>query len=361
MENFIQNLCERVKSAVAANTPLAIHGGRSKSFYGGARVGDALDMRDYNGIIDYQPRELVLTVRAGTSLAAIEAVMDQEQQMLAFEPPRFGDGNTALATIGGTVAAGLSGPRRPYVGAVRDFVLGARVVNGNGDDLRFGGRVIKNVAGYDVSRLMAGAMGTLGILTDLSFKVLPKPSAEVTLQFDFDEATAIQRFNEWAGQPLPLSGATWYDGVATLRLSGAVAGVAAAKSKLGGDVMDAVAAPKFWQSLRDQRHVFFNTTAPLWRLSVPQTTPPLAAKSPQLIEWGGGVRWLAGATDAGSLREIAAKVGGHATLFRDGEAGGYKAGGVFHPLPDKLAAIHRNLKAAFDPHNILNRGRLDNF
>ncbi len=357
METFIQNLCERVKAAASANTPLAIHGGNTKSFYGGAIVGDALDMRDYHGIIDYQPRELVLTVRAGTPLAAIKAVMDQERQMLAFEPPLFGEGNMTMATIGGTVAAGLSGPRRPYVGAVRDFVLGARVVNGNGADLRFGGRVIKNVAGYDVSRLMVGAMGTLGILTDLSLKVLPKPSAELTMQFDIDEATAIQKFNQWAGLPLPLSGATWHEGVATLRLSGATAAVAAAKSKLGGEVIDVVAAQKFWQSLRDQQHTFFDSARPLWRLSVPQTAPPLAATLAQLIEWGGGVRWMVGETNAAALRKMAAKVGGHAILFR----GNDKTGGVFHPLPPKLAEIHRNLKNAFDPQNILNRGRLDNF
>ncbi|MEI6738094.1 MAG: FAD-binding protein, partial [Pseudomonadota bacterium] len=191
METFIHSLGERVKSAAATQTPLAVHGGNTKSFYGGAIVGEAVDMRPYAGIIDYQPRELVLTVRAGTSLADIEVVMNGEHQILAFEPPHFGDGATRFDTIGGTVATGLSGPRRPYVGAVRDFVLGARIINGKGEDLRFGGRVIKNVAGYDVSRLMTGAMGTLGILTDLSFKVLPKPAAETTLQFAFDEATAI--------------------------------------------------------------------------------------------------------------------------------------------------------------------------
>jgi glycolate oxidase FAD binding subunit len=353
MENFIQSLCERVKTAASAKTPLSIHGGQTKSFYGGAIIGDAVDMRPYQGIIDYEPRELVLTVRAGTTLAEIETVMAKEQQMLAFEPPHYAAG----ATIGGTVATGLSGPRRPYSGAVRDFVLGARVVSGNGEDLHFGGRVIKNVAGYDVSRLMTGAMGTLGILTDLSFKVLPKPAAELTLQFQFDEATAIQRFNEWSGQPLPISATTWHDGTARLRLSGAIAAVAAAKSKLGGETLADDLAAEFWRGLRDQTYGAFQTSLPLWRLSVPQTTKPLALAAPQLIEWGGALRWLAADVDAAALRQTIAAVGGHATLFRAAT----KTVPVFHPLSGKLADIHQNLKNAFDPANILNRGRLDNF
>ncbi len=353
MESFIQSVQKTVRAAAGSNTPLAIHGGNTKAFYGGAVVGDALDMRAYCGIIAYEPRELVLTVRAGTTLAEIDAVMQQEQQMLAFEPPQFSGG----ATIGGTVAAGLSGPRRPYAGAVRDFVLGARVVNGVGEDLRFGGRVIKNVAGYDVSRLMTGALGTLGILTDLSFKVLPKPAAEATLQFAFDEGTAIRCFNEWSGKPLPISGASWHNGIATLRLSGAAAGVAAAREKLGGDMLDPDTALVFWRGLRDHQQAFFQTTSTIWRISLPSTTAPILQNMPQLIEWGGALRWVAGETDAKTLRETIAAAGGHVTLFR----GHAKGAGVFHPLGGKLAEIHRNLKAAFDPHHILNRGRLDNF
>jgi glycolate oxidase FAD binding subunit len=353
MENFIQSVSERVKTAAANKIPLAIHGGNSKSFYGAAIVGEALDMRGYAGIIDYQPRELVLTVRAGTKLFDIEAAMREANQMLPFEPPHF----TQDATIGGTVAAGLSGPRRAYAGAVRDFVLGARVINGRGEDLRFGGRVIKNVAGYDVSRLMTGAMGTLGILTDLSFKVLPMPAAEITLQFSFDEATAIQRFNEWAGKPLPISASAWFDGVATLRLSGAVAGVAAAKAKLGGEEISSSEAKQFWQQLRDHQHDFFASSKPMWRLSVPATTKPIFTDTAQLIEWGGALRWLATEIDAEPLRATVASVGGHATLFRATT----KNTTVFHPLPAKLAEIHRHLKNAFDPADILNRGRLDNF
>ena len=346
----------RIKQARASNTPLAIHGGNTKAFYGGAIAGDPLDVRPYAGIIEYEPKELVLTVRAGTTLAEIETAMDNASQMLPFEPPHYADGST----IGGTVATGLSGPRRPYTGAVRDFVLGARIIDGKGDDLRFGGRVIKNVAGYDVSRLMSGAMGTLGVLLDLSFKVLPKPVQDITLRYEFDEATAIRQFNEWAGKPLPISATSWHEGVAMLRLSGAGAGVKAAREKLGGDIVADDTATTFWRALRDQRDqcgAFFSSTEPLWRLSVPPTSPPLQLGMPQWIEWGGGLRWHRGPADVSLLRTKVAAAGGHVTLFRYGD----KSVGVFNPLQPALGKIHRDLKAAFDPANILNRGRMDNF
>jgi glycolate oxidase FAD binding subunit len=362
MDAFISHLQDHIRTAHANATPLVIRGGGTKSFYGAPSVGESIDTRGYAGIIDYQPRELVLTVRAGTPLAEIETLMEREGQILPFEPPHFASG----ATIGGTVAAGLSGPRRAYAGAVRDFVLGTRIINGKGEDLHFGGRVIKNVAGYDVSRLMVGALGTLGVLLDLSFKVLPKPVSEVTLRFFMDEATAIQRFNEWAGQPLPLSASCWHDGVATLRLSGTNAGVAAAVQKLGGETVPMTEATEFWASLRDHRLAYFlPTEKPLWRLSVPATTPPLALVpgATQVIEWGGALRWLAADVDAQVLREQIQRVGGHATLMRPplstiSSARGFHP--VFHPISGKLAELNTNLKRAFDPANILNRGRLDN-
>ena len=352
MEEIVSSLSARIKEAMASNAPLAVRGGNTKAFYGGAIVGDTLDVRPYAGIIEYEPKELVLTVRAGTTLADIESAMDSAAQMLPFEPPHYAAGST----IGGSVAANLSGPRRPYTGAVRDFVLGTRILSGTGDDLRFGGRVIKNVAGYDVSRLMAGAMGTLGVLLDLSFKVLPKPSADLTLRYAFDEATAIRQFNEWAGKPLPISATSWYQGVAMLRLSGAAAGVKAARQKLGGEVIADDVAFQFWRALRDQHDAFFQSAEPLWRVSVPPTTSPLQLAMPQWIEWGGGLRWLCGAADAAKLRAKVAAAGGHVTLFRNGD----KSAGVFHPLQPALVKIHRDLKAAFDPENILNRGRMDN-
>ncbi len=356
MENFIQITIERIRSAQSGKRPLAIHGGNSKAFHGGKIAGEALDMRPYAGIIDYEPKELVLTVRAGTTLVEIETAMAKQNQMLPFEPPYFAEGTT----IGGTVATGLSGPRRPYTGAVRDFVLGTRIISGKGEDLRFGGRVIKNVAGYDVSRLMTGAMGTLGVLLDLSFKVLPKPTEEMTLRYQMDEATAIQRFNEWAGRPLPISATSWHDGVAMLRLSGAAAGVRAAREKLGGEVVAESPAREFWGNLRDHRAEFFGGTEPLWRLSVPSTRAPLQLDLPQWIEWGGALRWVRGADGVEGAKALRASVeaaGGHATLFRHGD----KSVGVFHPLQPVLARVHRNLKAAFDPENILNPGRMDNF
>ena len=225
-DTFIADICERIKDAGARGTPLRVRAGGSKDFYGGALTGEPLDMSAYSGIVAYEPKELVLTVRAGTPLAEVEATLARDRQMLPFEPPHFGDAaGNARATIGGTVAAGLSGPRRAYAGAVRDFVLGARIVNGKGEDLAFGGRVIKNVAGYDVSRLMAGALGTLGVLTEISFKVLPQPAAETTLVFEMDEASAIAQANRWAGQPLPLSATAWEAGTLRVRLSGAESAV----------------------------------------------------------------------------------------------------------------------------------------
>ena len=369
MQAFISDLSDRLKEHTAKRRPLVIHGGNTKAFYGGAAnntsngatSSPSLDMRSYSGIIEYEAKELVLTVRAGTTLAEIEAAMDAENQMLPFEPPRYGENAASLATIGGTVAAGLSGPRRAYAGSVRDFVLGTRIMNGKGENLNFGGRVIKNVAGYDVSRLMTGAMGTLGVLLDLSFKVLPKPAAEITLRFEMNEAIAILRMNEWAGKPLPLSATSWFENCLMVRLSGAIAGVKAAQNKIGGESLESEAGHGFWADCRDQRGVFFENNLrahePLWRLSVPATTPPLQLGLPQLMEWGGALRWISGAADAASLRARVAAVGGHVTLFR----GGDKSVGVFHPLQATLLPIHRSLKAAFDPADILNRGRMDNF
>ncbi len=349
--DFARDLCERIAAAAAARTPLRIRGGGSKDFYGGEPRGEPLDLSPYRGVVAYEPKELVLTVRAGTPLAEVEEVLAQERQMLPFEPPHYGAGST----IGGTVATGLSGPRRAYAGAVRDFVLGARIVNGKGEDLSFGGRVIKNVAGYDVSRLMAGAMGTLGVLLDLSFKVLPRPAAQATLAFELDEDAAIRQANRWAGQPLPLSATAWQAGVLRVRLSGAEAALRAARAKMGGD--EIADSDDFWSELRDHRHAFFSPGRPLWRLSVPQTAPALELPHGQLIEWGGGLRWVSGELDARAIRATVEKAGGHATLFR----GGDKAAGAFHPLAPALWKIHQRLKQAFDPAGILNPGRLYEF
>ena len=340
-------LIERIQAAYRDETPLIIHGGGSKTFYGGADEGEVLATRALAGVVDYQPKELVLTAGAGTPLVQIEDMLEDAGQMLAFEPPHFG----GYATLGGCVAAGLSGPRRPYAGAVRDHVLGVRVIDGTGQLLRFGGQVIKNVAGYDVSRLMVGALGTLGVLTEVSLKVMPRPAAEVSLQFEMSEADAIVTMNHWAGQPLPLSATAWHEGLLTVRLSGAESAVRAAQAKLGGEVL--VDGAAYWRRLRDQATPFFDKR-PLWRVAVKPTTPPLKLDYAQWIEWGGAVRWFATNLPPSHIRSAAHAAGGHATLFR-GQA---PIDGAFAPLPPALATLHQALKQRFDPRGILNRNRL---
>jgi glycolate dehydrogenase FAD-binding subunit len=349
---MLDSFIDRIRAAHESHSPLVIQGGGSKTFYGNVVEGERLCTQTLTGIVDYQPKELVLTARAGTALAEVEALLADQGQMLAFEPPHFG----GPATLGGSIAAGLSGPRRPYAGAARDFVLGVRIIDGTGQPLHFGGQVIKNVAGYDVSRLMVGALGTLGLLTEVSLKVLPQPAVETTLQFELDETAAILKMNQWAGQPLPLSATSWHAGLLMVRLSGAASAVQAAHAKLGGEILrDATA---FWQRLRDQATPFF-AKRPLWRLAVKPTAPPLAVSNrpvsdAQWIEWGGASRWLVSDLPVTALREAAKAAGGHATLLR----GDAPADGVFAPLAPALLSLHLNLKQRFDPRGIFNRGRL---
>lgn len=352
MEALIENWVGRVAEAASAGRSLAIRGGGSKAFYGHPENGDVLEVGAYRGIVAYEPTELVVTARAGTPLSELAAALAEQGQWLPFEPPHFG----AAATLGGMLAAGLSGPRRQAVGAVRDFVLGVKVLSGAGEVLSFGGQVMKNVAGYDVPRLMAGSLGTLGVLLEVSLKVLPLPVAEKSLRFTIDEASALARLNQWGGQPLPISASAWHDGVLTLRLSGAAAAVAAAQRALAGEELPEADAVAFWQSLREQTHAFFAGDGPLWRLSLPSVAPRQALPGSTLIEWGGAQRWLR-AADSRAIREAAAKAGGHATLFRADDALKASAG-VFQPLPAPLLRIHRNLKHAFDPQGVFNRGRM---
>jgi glycolate oxidase FAD binding subunit len=350
MDSVIRQLSETVRGAAKQKRPLCMRGGGTKDFYGGPIHGFELNTSDLRGIVDYEPTELVITARAGTPLAEIEAALREEGQMLAFEPPHFGQS----ATLGGCVAAGLSGPRRPYAGAVRDFVLGVRMLDGKGDDLKFGGRVMKNVAGYDVSRLMAGSLGTLGVLVEVSLKVLPLPAAEATLLLKRSEVEALNLMNRWAARPLPITATAYRDGDLGVRLSGARVAVDAAAKKIGGTPVEPDRADRFWAGIREQTDSFFAGAEPLWRLSVKSTTSPLALSGRQLIEWGGALRWLRSTADATTIRDAAARAGGHATLFR----GGDRTKGAFHPLPPVLMKLHRNLKQAFDPSGILNPGRL---
>ena len=344
----IAHFREQILAAANDQRTLRIRGGGTKDWYGQALQGDILDTRGWTGIVDYEPSELVITARCGTPLREIEAALAARGQALAFEPPHFGEG----ATFGGMVASALSGPRRATSGAVRDFVLGTVLIDGRAQVLTFGGQVMKNVAGYDVSRLLTGSLGTLGLMVQHSVKVLPCPVAEATLRFAMSEIDALRQLNEWAGLPLPLSASCWHDGELTLRLSGAQAAVSAAQRQLGGDVIDGA---QVWLDLREQRHLFFAGDAPLWRLSVPSSTGALIVGGAQLIEWGGAQRWLRAGSDAASkIRAAVTAAGGHATLFR----GGDKQAGVFQPLAPALARIHARLKAEFDPAQIFNPGRM---
>ncbi|MBC3917825.1 glycolate oxidase subunit GlcE [Undibacterium sp. CY18W] len=350
MQSIVENFRERILAASNSQTALQIQGGGSKRWYGQELKGELLETSAYQGILAYDPTELVLTARSGTRLQDIEAALAEHNQMLAFEPPHWG----TAATIGGVVAAGLSGPRRPAAGAVRDFVLGASLMDGKGDVLEFGGQVMKNVAGYDVSRLLTGSMGCLGLLLDISVKVLPRPFAETTLVFALSEADAITRLNQWAGQALPISGSCWHVGRLMLRLSGAEAAVRAAKVRLGGEEMQDAA--EFWISLREQTHDFFSQDEEqgLWRLSLPSTATPLRLSGKSMIEWGGAQRWLYSNEKPELIRLNALAAGGHACLFR----GGDKSLGVFAPLSAPLEKIHQRLKTVFDPAGIFNPGRM---
>lgn len=367
-------IAERVRAAAADATPLRIRGGGTKDFHGLALQGELLDTRALAGVVSYEPSELVVTVRAGTPLAEVEALLAAQGQCLAFEPPHF-DGDSRNATVGGMVASGLSGPARASVGAVRDFVLGLEMINGQGELLRYGGQVMKNVAGYDVSRLMAGSWGALGLITEVSLKVLPVAPAEATLRFECTQQQALDWLNAWGGQPLPLNASCWLQedgaaqGVLYLRLRGARAAVQAACERLGGERvqrMDPVHAAADWQACREQQLPWFNARAPghaLWRLSVPQTAPALALPdgcTGPLIEWHGALRWVQAPRALGhALRALAKAAGGSATLFRSEATGQPGAEPDFDAqAADATAALHARLKQAFDPAGIFNRGRL---
>ncbi|MDR3096250.1 MAG: glycolate oxidase subunit GlcE [Paraburkholderia sp.] len=347
---------ERIRAATADGRTLRIRGGGTKDWYGQTLEGEVLDTRAHRGIVSYDPAELVITARAGTPLLEIEHALAAHDQMLPFEPPHFGP----QTTFGGCIAAGIAGPRRASSGAARDFVLGAVVMNGHGEVLHFGGQVVKNVAGYDVARLMAGSLGTLGLILELSVKVLPVAQAEITLKFDMNGTDAVRKLNEWGGHPLPMTASAWRNGTLAVRLAGAEAGVKAARALLGGEVVDAVEAERFWAGLREQTDPFFASIAPnaaLWRLALPSIAEPLQLPGAQLMEWGGAQRWWITETDAQTVRISAKQAGGHATMFRTGRDYDRSAG-VFTPLPAPLMKIHRGLKAAFDPARIFNRGRL---
>ncbi|MDH4276331.1 MAG: glycolate oxidase subunit GlcE [Gammaproteobacteria bacterium] len=341
------DLIARVQDAMQRRAPLQIIGGDSKAFYGRPAQGEPLHVGAHRGILNYEPTELVITARAGTPLADIERLLAEHGQMLPCEPPRFG----ATATLGGMVATNLSGPRRPYAGAVRDGVLGVTLINGAGERLRFGGEVMKNVAGYDVSRLQCGALGTLGVLLDVSLKVLPTPATELTLQRECTAEGALVTMNEWAGRAYPLSAAAFDGDQLYIRFSGSASAVNAARKKFGGD--EASEGNEFWSKLREHRHGFFSGDAPLWRVSVAPASPVLALAGKNFLDWGGAQRWYRGDMTADDVRRVARTAGGHAQLFRGGDRTC-----AFTPLGEGLIALHRRVKQAMDPHGIFNPGRL---
>lgn len=367
MDSALAQITERVRAAAADQTPLRIRGGGSKDFHGLALHGEVLDTRVLTGIVDYEPSELVVTVRSGTPLAELEAALAAQGQCLPFEPPHFGTPPQA-GTVGGMVAAGLSGPARASVGAVRDYLLGVVLLNGQAELLTFGGQVMKNVAGYDVPRLMAGSWGTLGLLTEVSLKVLPVVPAEATLRFECGQDEALRRLHAWGGQPLPLNASRWEagadGGVLHLRLRGAVAAVEAACRSLGGERLEPAMAAAQWGACRDQVLPWFAARRPdqaLWRLSLPATAPVLAlpGAAQALVEWHGALRWVQAPEAAGdALREAARSVGGSAAVFRAPAA--REPGGSGHaPLPSRaLEQIHGRLKHSFDPAGIFNPGRM---
>ncbi len=341
-------LQQQVMDAIDTRTPLNICGNNTKSFLGRASQGETLSLAEHRGIIEYDPRELVLTARTGTPLTEIEATLAEAAQMLAFEPPHFGDG----ATLGGTIACGLSGPRRPYAGAARDAVLGCQIINGRGEHLRFGGQVMKNVAGYDVSRLMVGAFGTLGVLLEVSLKVLPRPAASLTLIQECPQNEAIQRMSHLLSQPVPVDAACYHAGHCYLRIAGSEQAVRHAQKQLGGEPLkDSIS---FWHSLREHQLHFFLSDKPLYRVVVKPATPALNIAGEWLLDWGGAQRWLASDEPQALIREQVSATGGHVTLLRAGA----QADVVFTPLSPAMLHLHQRLKNSFDPHRIFNPDRM---
>ncbi len=340
-------LAAQVREAAARGAPLRIAGGDTKRFYGRSVTGDTVSIRSHRGVLRHDPAELVITARGGTPLEELESCLASAGQRLPFEPPHFGPD----ATLGGAVAAGLAGPARAWSGPLRDYVLGARVLTGDGRVLRFGGEVMKNVAGYDLARVMAGSLGILGILLDVSLKVLPRPPAERTLALEQSEADALERLAKLACTALPLSAGSWVDGRLYLRFEGSQRTLAAVAGRVGGEPL--ADGPSFWAALREQSHEFYAGPAPLWRVTLPPAAPALPLDGPALLEWNGQQRWYRAEPQA-PVSEAAATSGGHATLFRNAAPGQE----VFPPLPGPLLRLHRGLKRVFDPAGILNPGRM---
>lgn len=346
-----QQLQEQIQTAIDEVKPLYIEGGNSKAFYGNpVECETTLSTLKHHGIIDYQPSELFVTVRAGTLLTELEATLAQKQQLLSFEAPLFSP-NT---TIGGVVASGLSGPRSPYYGSIRDSVLGVKIINGQGQIVSFGGQVMKNVAGYDISRLMAGSLGTLGLILEVSLKVLPKQEVETTLMLPCPHEEAIENFNLLRQSGLPISASCYIDSEVFVRISGKKPHIDALIKRHTWETYSN--GDSFWESIRNHTHSFFDHgDTPLWRLSVAPASPISARlNSETMIEWGGGVRWINSNTPANIIISSAKKKGGHAILFRGSIPG---VSTFSNPAPP-LLKLHNNIKRKLDPKGIFNPGRI---
>ena len=344
----MSQLVEDLRKRLAAKERVAVVGGNTKSFLGGRLLDEPVSMQEHSGIVNYEPTELVLTAKSGTSLRDIESCLKDARQMLPFEPPQFG----AETTIGGVMASGLSGPRRIHLGSARDCVLGVRLINGLGQHLKFGGEVMKNVAGYDLSRLSVGAYGTLGVLTEVSVKVLPIPDKERTQVVECSQAEAMETLTRFGSRPYPISAAAWVEGALSIRLSGAGSGVDSAAASIGGETR--ADTDQFWDSLRDLNHVQFDQENKwLWRVSVAPTTPSDAIDS-FCFDWGGGLRWVKTDPEDFSLFRLAESLGGHATCF----ARERKSGTGMQPLEPGILRLNQRVKEAMDPFGLINRGRL---
>jgi glycolate oxidase FAD binding subunit len=367
-----QQWVDQINDAAQRGACLRVRGGGSKDHLGDAAQGELLDARAWQGIEVYEPSELVIRVRGGTPLREVEAVLAERGQCLAFEPPHYAFAATQSGetTIGGMVASGISGPARVSRGAVRDHVLGSTLLTGRGEALAFGGAVMKNVAGFDLSRLLAGSMGTLGVILDVTLKVMPQPVVAATMRFELSEAEALAQVNQWAAQPLPLDASAWWDGMLLLRLRGARAAVASAVQRIyrerKGELLAPPVAEGFWQGVRDHSDEFFvrarqavmqagKSGVTLWRISVPPTTAPLGLHGEQLSEWFGGLRWVCTPAPAAAVHEAVAKAGGHAQAFLSLNAGALVSGSALSPVQLRL---HRQVQRAFDPHGVFDTGRL---
>ena len=347
MPDCKDDITAKIKTAYQNKQPIQINAGGSKHFYGRNIQGEPLSLLEHNGVIEYEPSELYITARSGTSLLEIEQTISSQNQILPCEPPHFG----STATLGGTIACGLSGPRRVHSGSVRDCVLGAEIINGKGEYLHFGGRVMKNVAGYDVSRLMCGSLGTLGVVMSATLRLLPKPACEQSLAFSLDSQTAITTMNQWANTPLPIS-ACFYDGNELfIRLSGSNTAVKNCKNELGGELINT--ADNFWREIKEHTHSFFSSEKPLWRVSVPPSTETLAISGNCAIEWNGALRWYNSDENEKTIRLEAERVGGHASLFK-----GNITEQIFHPISEASMKLHKKLKQTLDPASILNPGKM---